>query len=86
MVNSLEELLIELVSPFIFEGDFEHHKCICQTLDANTYRSMSLVGVTRLLAWIVVVINDLIEVSGNHLGDLMQLFVLEYPVLNIPRE
>jgi hypothetical protein len=47
---------------------------------------MSLVGVTSLLAWVVVVINDLIEVSGDHLGDLMQLFELEYSVLNIPRE
>ena len=47
---------------------------------------MSLVGVTRLLAWVVVVINNLIEVSGDHLGDLMQLIVLENPVLNVPRE
>jgi hypothetical protein len=47
---------------------------------------MSLVGVTRLLAWVVVVINDLIEVSGDLLGDLMQLIVLEHPVLNIPRK
>jgi hypothetical protein len=86
MVDSLEDFLIELVSPLIFEGDLEHHECISQTLYADAYRSMSLVGVTRLLAWVVVVINDLIEVSGNHLGDLMQLFVLEYPVLNIPRE
>ena len=60
MVDSLEEFLIELVSPFIFEGDLEHHEGISQTLDANTYRSMSLVGVTRLLAWVVVVINNLI--------------------------
>jgi hypothetical protein len=47
---------------------------------------MSLVGVTRLLAWVVVVINDLIEVSSDLLGDLMQLIVLENPVLNVPRE
>jgi hypothetical protein len=86
MVDSLEEFLIELVSPLIFEGDLEHHECISQALDADTYRSMSLVGVTRLLAWIVVVINDLIEVSGDLLGDFMQLIVLEYPVLNILRE
>jgi hypothetical protein len=86
MVDSLEEFLIELVSPLIFEGDLEHHECISQTLDADTYRSMSLVGVTRLLAWVVVVINDLIEVSSDLLGDLMQLIVLENPVLNVPRE
>jgi hypothetical protein len=86
MVDCLEEFLIEFVSPLIFEGDLEHHECISQTLDADTYRSMSLVGVTRLLAWVVVVINDLIEVSGDLLGDLMQLIVLEHPVLNIPRK
>jgi hypothetical protein len=86
MVDCLEEFLIELASPLIFEGDLEHHECISQTLDADTYRSMSLVRVTRLLAWIVVVINDLIEVSGYLHGDFMQLIVLEYPVLNIPRE
>ena len=86
MVDCLEEFLIEFVSPLIFEGYLEHHECISQTLDADTYRSMSLVGVTRLLAWVVVVINDLIEVSGNLLGDLMQLIVLEHPVLNIPRK
>jgi hypothetical protein len=47
---------------------------------------MSLVGVARLLTWVVVVINDLVEVSGDHLGDLMQLLVLENPVLNVARE
>jgi len=86
MVDSLENFLIELVSPLIFEGNLEHHKCICQTLDADTYRSMSLVGVTRLLTRVVVVINDLIEVSGDHLGNLVQLFELENPVLDVPRE
>ena len=86
MVDSLEKLLIELVSPLIFEGDLEHHECICQTLDADTDRSMSLVGVTRFLTWVVVVINDLIEVSGDHLSDFMQLIELENPVLDVPRE
>lgn len=86
MIDSLKEFLIELVSPIIFEGDLEHHERISQTLDADTYRPMSLVGVTRLLTWVVVVINDFIEVSGDLLGNLMQLIVLENPVLNVPRE
>ena len=61
--------------------DLELDECVCQTLDADTNRTVPHVGVPALGRRVVVVVDDAVEVARHSVGDFEELVVVERAVL-----
>ena len=86
MVDSLEDLLIDLVGTILLEGDLHHQEGVSKTLDANTNWSVSHVGFLCLSARIVVVVDNSVKVLGDNLGDFVKLFKVKLALTNEARK
>ena len=99
MVDSLEDLDVELPSSWRVEGHSESHEGICETLDTKTDRSVSHVTVSCLDNRVVVSGNDLdislctkrrrltysVQVLGNDLGNLVELLEVVDSLLHVDK-
>lgn len=75
--------LIDFDSTLILECDLHDLEGICKTLYTNTNGSVSHVRLLCLRYWIVVHINDFIQVLGNSLGNIVKLFIIEFSCLSV---
>mmetsp|Transcript_24091 Transcript_24091/g.50016 ORF Transcript_24091/g.50016 Transcript_24091/m.50016 type:complete len:412 (+) Transcript_24091:68-1303(+) len=72
-VDGLEDVLVQSSCGFAFERQLHHQKCIGQTLNPQTHRSVSHVGTSGFLHGVVVPVNDLVQILGHHLSHLVEL-------------
>jgi hypothetical protein len=72
MIYSLKYLLVNLPSPLILKAYLKHHHYIREPLHPDPDRPVSHIRSPRFLARVVVVINDLIEVPRDDLGDAVE--------------
>ena len=62
MIDSLKDELGDLLGLGVFERNFKNHEGIGKTLHTDSNRSMPHVGVFSFYNWIVVSVNDLVQV------------------------
>jgi hypothetical protein len=74
VVNSLENLNIQLLGLRRFERHTKGEERVGQTLDTQSNWPVPEVAAARLLYRIVVDFNNLVEVTSDNLGDLVKLF------------
>ena len=87
MVDSLEEFLVESLGLIAFELDLQDLQCICQPLDTDTDGPVSTVRPLRLLTWVVIFVDDSVQVPGNDFGHFVQLLEVEdLPLIDVPGE
>ena len=87
MVDGLEEFLVESVGLVTFELDLQDLECISKALDAYTDGPVSSVRPLRLLTWVIVFVDDSVQVSGNYFGNLVQLLEVKgLPLNDVPGE
>lgn len=73
VVDGLKDLLVELTSRCRVERQTKSHEGIGETLHTDTDRPVTHVGVLGFLYWVVVDVNDLVQVASYSLGDGVQL-------------
>ena len=74
MVNGLKDLDVEVLGSCGVEGHAEHHESICKALHTNSDRSMTHVGLPRFRDWVVIDIDNAIQVVCDNLCNIVQLF------------
>ena len=77
MVDSLEDELVDFKSFVGLEGQTHHLERICQSLHANTDRSVSHVRGSSLRDGIVVAVDNFVQIFGDSLGDFMKILVIK---------
>jgi len=77
-VNGLEDLLVQLFGCGTFEGESEEEEGVSKTLDSNTDGAVSQVGSFCFRDWVVVDVNDLVQVAGDDLRDFIELLMIEF--------
>ena len=83
MVDRLKDQLIDFFGLLVFKADAHHLQSICKALYTNADGSVSLVRHLSLLDWVMISINDHIQVFGYPLCNLMQLIIVELLCLGI---
>ncbi|KAH3661623.1 hypothetical protein OGAPHI_006472 [Ogataea philodendri] len=73
VVDGLEDLDVQLSGFVTVERQSQLHESISETLDTNSNWSVTHVGSSGLWNRVIVSVNDLVEVLGDNLGDLVQL-------------
>ena len=68
-----------------FKGVSEHDEGIRKALDAEPNGPVPQVGLLGLRNWVVVVVNDLVEVDGGHLRHLKELLEIKGPALLVDK-
>ena len=81
MIYSLEYLLVKLVRPLILKADLEHHHYIRESLHPDPDRPVHQIRSLRFLTRVIVVINNIIEVSRDDLGDAVECIEVESAAL-----
>jgi hypothetical protein len=85
VVDSLEDLLVELSSLGRLERHAQGKESIGKTLDTETNRSVTHVAVASLLDRVVVHIDDLVQVTDNDLTDFVQLLEVVTSVIVVDK-
>jgi hypothetical protein len=80
MVDGLEDLQVELTSGRSIKGHTQGHKGISETLNTESDRSVTHVRVLGFLNGVIVDVDDLVQVLGYDLGDLMKLLEIVFAV------
>jgi len=86
VVDSLEDLKVELTSFRRVEGKTESHESIGETLNSNSDRSVTHVAVLCLLDWVVVDVDDSVQVESDGLDDVVKLLEIVNTVLDEGRK
>ena len=73
MVNSLEDLDVELLGLRRIERHAESHEGIGETLHTDTYGAMAEVRATSFGDGVVIDVDDAVQIVGDHLGYIVQL-------------
>mmetsp|Transcript_75449 Transcript_75449/g.211527 ORF Transcript_75449/g.211527 Transcript_75449/m.211527 type:complete len:231 (+) Transcript_75449:938-1630(+) len=76
-VNGLKDQLVHGLGLFGFKGILHHHKGIRQSLNTNSNGSVTHVGILSLGDGVVVAVNDLVKVAGDHHGNFLELVVVK---------
>mmetsp|Transcript_23742 Transcript_23742/g.65637 ORF Transcript_23742/g.65637 Transcript_23742/m.65637 type:complete len:218 (+) Transcript_23742:84-737(+) len=71
-VHGLEDVLIQALGGLALEGEPHDQEGIRQALDAQAYRPVSHVRASSLLHWIVIPVDDLVEVPSGDLRHLVE--------------
>ena len=77
VVDGLEDFGVDGLSFRILEGNAKLHEAVYKALDADTNGSVSHVRVLGLGNWVVVSIDNTVEVLGNPGDDRVELVVIE---------
>lgn len=77
MVNRLEDQRVDVLGLVILEGDLHLLICISKSLNTDADGSVPHVGILRFREWVVVAVDDSIEVSGHTLRHLVEELVIE---------
>jgi len=80
MVNGLENLDIELFGFGRIKGHAKCHEGICETLHTNTDGAMAEVRTASFRDWVVVDVDDAVQVVSDDLGDIVQLLEVVFAV------
>jgi hypothetical protein len=86
VIDSLEYLDVELFSALGLERKSQSHESVGESLNTNTDGAMTHVGTTGFRDWVVVDVDDSIEVESYNLGDVMELLKVVFAVSDIGRE
>ncbi len=73
MVDGLEDLEVELTGLRTVERHTKSHEGVGETLNSETDGSVTHVGVASLRDGVVIDVDDLVQVLGNDLGDVVEL-------------
>ena len=74
MIDCLEDLDVEVASFGRVEGDAEGHESVSETIDTHSDGTVTHVRVAGLRDWVVVDVDDLVEVECDDLRHLVELF------------
>ena len=86
MVDGLEDALVHQFGISRRKRESHLDKGIRQSLNSKTNGSVAKVRVPRFLDWIMVDVNDLVQVASDHLGDFVKLVVVELAILDVGRK
>ena len=78
MINSFKHKSIDFEGSLIFVRNLHLLQSISKTLNTNTNWSVSEVRVLSFNDWVIVIVNDLVEVLGNSARDFMKLVVVAF--------
>jgi len=77
VVNRLKDHCVDLEGFIILKGNLHLLKSISKSLDADTDWTVTHVGVLSLGDWVIVAIDDRVEVLRDTLGNFVQVLVVE---------
>lgn len=77
MIHSLEYHRVDLFGLVILIGDFHFNEGISKSLNTNTDWSMPHVRVLGLWNWVIVHINDSVQILGHASCHLVELLIVE---------
>mmetsp|Transcript_25495 Transcript_25495/g.80440 ORF Transcript_25495/g.80440 Transcript_25495/m.80440 type:complete len:380 (-) Transcript_25495:95-1234(-) len=80
-VDGLEDVLVEPARGLALEGQAQQQEGVRQALDAQADGPVPQVGAPRLLDGVEVALDDLVEVPGRHLCDLVEALEVILPPL-----
>lgn len=86
MVDSFEYLDVEFFGSCGVERQAEHHKGIGEALHADPDRSVAHVGPPRFRDWVVVDIDDAVQVESDNFSNIVQLLEVVLAVGDKRRE
>lgn len=78
MINGLMNQFVDFDGSFIFKGDLHDLESVSQALNANSDGPVSEVGFLSLCHWVIVDIDNLVEVLGDSLADRVKGFVVKF--------
>jgi hypothetical protein len=73
VVNGLKDLLVQLLRRLAVKGHAQQQEGVREALHADADGAVAHVGAARRLHGVVVDVDDLVQVVGDHPGDLRQL-------------
>ena len=85
-VDGFKNVLVQGTCLFGREGVTQHDKGIGQSLNAQAHRTVAHVGVARFGYRVVIAVNNLVQVLGHLVGDVVQHLVVELSVLHKTRQ
>ena len=80
MVHCFEDHFVNKISLISFERNPHHLESISKSLNSDSNWSVSLVWVLSFRNWIIVLIDDSVEVVSYYLCDLMKFFIIKSSV------
>mmetsp|Transcript_49811 Transcript_49811/g.61169 ORF Transcript_49811/g.61169 Transcript_49811/m.61169 type:complete len:315 (-) Transcript_49811:806-1750(-) len=85
-VDGLKDVFVELPCLITLKGQLQHQESIRQALHPEAHWPVPQIGTTCLFHRIVVSIDHLIQVFGDHLGHLVELLEVEGIAINEGRQ
>ena len=82
MVDCLKDLNVELLCGWGVEWHPQGHECIGETLDADANGAMAEVRLAGFGNWVVVDINDAVQVERHNFGDIVEFLEVIGTILN----
>merc|ERR1719424_1707877 len=81
IIDCLENVFIQLLCSIGLEWQAHHHECVSEALDTQTNRPVLHVRSAALLRWIVVAVDDLVEVACCNLGYIEEALEIIWCIL-----
>jgi hypothetical protein len=83
VVNSFENIRVQLESLGGLVRDLHYLESISKSLNSNSNRSVSHVRVSSFLNWVVVYINNSVKIFGHSFRDFVKVIEVEFLSISV---